>query len=82
LILKDLDVLYKHVLRLVRELLEMFPNLQSFIFQFYSIDRYSSFHVPYTDLNELIQLLNLDKISKKYQIKHIHNYFQFIKKEQ
>jgi hypothetical protein len=81
LILKDLDVLYKHVLRLIRELLQIFPNLQSFIFQFYSID-YSSFHVPYTDLNELIQLLNLDKISKKYQIKHIQNYFQFIKKSQ
>jgi hypothetical protein len=79
LILKDLDVLYKHVLRLIRELLEIFPNLQYFIFQFYSID-YSSSHIPYTDLTELIQLLNMDKISKKYQIKHIENYFQFIKK--
>jgi hypothetical protein len=79
--LKDLDDLYKHVLRLIRELLEMCKNLQYFIFQFYSIDRYSRSE-PFTDLTKMIQLLNMDKISKKYQIKHIQNYFQFIKKEQ
>jgi hypothetical protein len=79
--LKDLDDLYKHVLRLIRELLEMCKNLQYFIFQFYSIDRYSRSE-PFTYLTKMIQLLNMDKISKKYQIKHIQNYFQFIKKEQ
>jgi hypothetical protein len=78
--LKDLDDLYKHVLRLIRELLEMCKNLQYFIFQFYSIDRYSRSE-PFTDLTKMIQLLNMDKISKKYQIKHIQNYFQFIKKD-
>jgi hypothetical protein len=80
LYLKDLDDLYKHVLRLIRELLEIFKNLQYFIFQFYSTD-YNSYNRPYTDLTEFIQLLNVDRISKKYQIKHIYNYFQFIKKD-
>jgi hypothetical protein len=56
----------------------MCKNLQYFIFQFYSIDRYSRSE-PFTDLTKMIQLLNMDKISKKYQIKHIHNYFQFVK---
>jgi hypothetical protein len=81
LILKDLDDLYKHVLRLIRELLEIFKNLKYFVFQFYSINHYSPIHAPFTDLTKMIQLLNVDKISKKYQIKHIHNYFQFIKKD-
>jgi len=78
--LKDLDDLYKHVLRLIRELLEMCKNFQYFIFQFYAIDHYSRSE-PFTDLTKMIQLLNMDKISKKYQIKHIQNYFQFIKKD-
>jgi len=37
--------------------------------------------MPFTDLNKLIQLLNMDKISKKYQIKHTHNNFQFFKND-
>ncbi len=80
LILKDIDDLYKHVLRLIRELLETFKNLRSFIFEFYQMYDYPNF-MPFTDLNKLIQLLNMDKISKKYQIKHTHNYFQFFKND-
>jgi hypothetical protein len=80
LTLKDMDFIDQHVIRLAKELLEMFINLQSFIFHFYDMPRFPSI-VPFTDLNKTIQLLNMEKFTEIYQIKHIHNYLQFIKKE-
>jgi hypothetical protein len=68
------------VLRLVKEILEMFENLKFFIFHFYEINY--SVNEPFTDLNKLITLLNMDKISTNYQINHIYNHIQFVKKEQ
>lgn len=79
LLLKDVDDLYNYVLRLVKEILEIFKNLKSFIFHFYQIDNYSV-NEPFTDLNKMITLLNMDQISKKYQIKHIYHHLQFVKK--
>jgi hypothetical protein len=81
LLLKDVDDLYNYVLRLVKEILEIFKNLKSFTFHFYQIDNYSV-NQPFTDLNKLITLLNMDKISTNYQIKHIYHHLQFVKKEQ
>jgi hypothetical protein len=77
--LKNMDSIDQHIIRLVNELLEMFKNLQSFIFHFYHMPRFA-FLVPFTDLSKIIQLLNTDEISGKYQIKHIHNYLQPVKK--
>jgi hypothetical protein len=59
----------------------MFKNLKNLIFEFYQINFYSG-NVPFTDLNKMITLLNMDKISKKYQIKYSYNRIQFVKKEQ
>ncbi|CAF3867497.1 unnamed protein product [Rotaria sp. Silwood1] len=76
---RDLDYINEHTTRLVKELLTMFKNLQSFIFHFHHMSdflRMSSF----TDLSKIIQLLNMEKVSEKYQIKHIHNYLQFVRK--
>jgi hypothetical protein len=80
LLLKDVDDLYNYVLRLVKEILEMFKNLKFFIFNFYRINY--SFNEPFIELNKMITLLNMDKISKNYQIKHIYHHLQFVKKEQ
>ncbi len=78
--LKDINCIDQHVIRLIQELLEMFENLQSFIFHFYDTPRFPSI-VPFIDLNRTIQLLNMEEFAEIYQIKHIHNYLQFIKKE-
>jgi hypothetical protein len=72
--LQNMDCIDQYIIHLVQELSKMFKNLQSFIFHFYHIP-------PFTDLIKMIQLLNTDEISGKYQIKHIHNYLQFIRKE-
>jgi hypothetical protein len=69
----------QHVIRLAKELLEMFINLQSLIFHFYYMPRFPSL-IPFTDLSNMIQLLNTDEISGKYQIKHVHNYLQCVRK--
>jgi len=78
--LKDINCIDQHVIRLIQELLEMFINLQSFIFHFSYMPRFPSI-VPFIDLNKTIQLLNMEEFAEIYQIKHIHNYLQFIKKE-
>ncbi len=78
--LKKMDSIDQHVIRLVKELLEMFKNLQSFIFLFYHMPRFPSL-IPFTDLSKIIQLLNMEEFAEAYQMKHIHNYLQFIKKE-
>jgi hypothetical protein len=75
-----MDSIDQHVIRLVKELLEMFKNLQSFIFLFYHMPRFPSL-IPFTDLSKIIQLLNMEEFAEAYQMKHIHNYLQFIKKE-
>jgi hypothetical protein len=79
LTLKDIDSIDQLVIRLAKELSEIFQNLQSLIFHFYH-NRHLLSIVPFIDLNEMILLLNMDKISEKYQIKHIHNYLQLVKK--
>ncbi len=35
---------------------------------------------PFTDLNKTIKVFNMETISEKYQIKHKHNYLQFVRK--
>ncbi|UJR19843.1 hypothetical protein I4U23_022976 [Adineta vaga] len=79
LITTDVDDIYKYVLRLVRELLEMCRNLKSFLLNF---DQTVFFNqdMPFAGLEKMLQLLSMDRIAKKYQIKHIHNCFQFLKK--
>jgi len=77
--LDNMDCIDQHVTYLVKELLEMFKNLQSFIFHFYHMPRFPSI-VPFTDLSKMIQLLNMEEVSEKYQIKHSHNYLQFGRK--
>ncbi|CAF0947087.1 unnamed protein product [Adineta steineri] len=78
-ILHDVEDIYRHVLRLVREFLEMFKNLKSFIIEFHT--NFSNYNrIPFADLNKMIELLNMDRISQKYHMKHVYNYIQFIKK--
>jgi hypothetical protein len=78
LISREMDCVYEQVICLVKELLKLFENLQSFIFHFYHLLGFPSI-APFTDLSKMIQLLNMEKISEKYQIKHIRNYLQFVK---
>jgi hypothetical protein len=76
---KDLDYIDQHVIHLIKELFEMFKNLQSFIFHFYQMHEFP--HTgPINDLNNIIQLLNMEKVSEKYQIKQFQNYLQFVRK--
>ncbi|CAF4359610.1 unnamed protein product [Rotaria sp. Silwood2] len=76
---EDLNYINEYAIELVKELLEMFKNLQSFIFHFHHMPDFLRMN-PLTDLSKMIQLLNMEKVSKKYQIKHIHNYLQFFRK--
>jgi hypothetical protein len=73
--------MYQRVLRIVKELLEMFQNLQSFIFHFHQLSEFPRID-PFTDLNKMIKMLNWEKISEKYEIKHIYNNLQFVRKKQ
>ncbi|CAF2870291.1 unnamed protein product [Rotaria sp. Silwood2] len=76
---EDLNYINEYAIELAKELLEMFKNLQSFIFHFHHMPDFLRMN-PLTDLSKMIQLLNMEKVSKKYQIKHIHNYLQFFRK--
>ncbi len=78
---EDEDNMYQRVLRIVKELLEMFQNLQSFIFHFHQLSEFPRID-PFTDLNKMIKMLNWEKISEKYEIKHIYNNLQFVRKKQ
>jgi hypothetical protein len=76
----DCKYLHKVVKCLVKELLEMFINIRSFIFHFYDRLRSPS-RCLVSELNKTVQLLNMDEFAEIYQIKHIHHYLQFIRKQ-
>jgi hypothetical protein len=75
----DCDHLHEVVKCLVKELLKMFRNIQSFLFHFYDRLRSPSRSLVY-ELNQTVQLFNIDEFDEIYQIKHIQHYLQFIKK--
>jgi hypothetical protein len=76
----DCDYLHQVVKCLVKELLKMFRNIQSFLFHFYDRRRSPSRCLVY-ELNKTVQLFNMDEFDEIYQIKHIQHYLQFIKKQ-
>jgi hypothetical protein len=76
--LMNTDCIDQHVIHLVKELLKIFKNLQSFIFHFYHCPRFPS-TLPFTELSKTIQLLKREKFAEIYQIKHIHHYLQFVR---
>jgi hypothetical protein len=80
IMLEDMDGIDQYIIHLIKELIEMFIKLQSFIFHFYENSRFPSI-VPFIDLNKTIQFLNMEEFAEIYQIKHIHNYLQFIKRD-
>ena len=69
----DSNRLREAVQILLERFLEMFPNVESYIFHFPS--QYSP-----PNLNKIFQLLNQDQFIKIFQVKHIHCYFQLIRK--
>jgi len=73
------DDLHEHIQHHVKQLLEMFLNIQLLILQ---LQKSSSpdYAVPYDNLGKAIELLNMDEIfSKNYQIKHSFKYLELIK---
>jgi hypothetical protein len=80
IMLEDMDGIDQHIIHLIKELIEMFIKRQSFMFHFYENSRFPSI-VPFIDLNKTIQFLNMEEFAEIYQIKHIHNYLQFIKRD-
>jgi hypothetical protein len=75
----DCDYLHEVVKCLVKELLKMFSNIQSFLFHFYDCLRFPSRSLV-SELNKTVQLFNMDEFAEIYQIKHIQHYLQFIRK--
>ena len=78
-ILHNEDGIFQDVVRVLRELLEMSKSLQLITFYFYHLPRFPSI-LPYTELQKIIELFNMGKISEKYRIKHVQNYMQFVRK--
>jgi hypothetical protein len=76
----DCDYLHKVVKCLIEELLNMFINIQSFLFHFYERLRCPS-RCLVSELNKTIQLFNMNEFAEIYQIKHIQHYLQFIRKQ-
>jgi hypothetical protein len=76
----DCDYLHKVIKCLVKELLKMFINIQSFLFHFYDRLRAPS-RCLVSELNKTVPLLNMDEFAEIYQIKHIQHYLQFIRKQ-
>ena len=78
--LHEVRGIYQHVVRLLRELLEMSECLQAITFHFYHLPRFPSI-TPYTDLDKIIDLFNIGKMSERYHIRYIQNYMQFFRKK-
>jgi hypothetical protein len=76
----DCDYLHRLVKYLLKELLKMFRNIQSFIFYFYHHLRFP-FRSLVSELDKTVPLLNMDELAEIYQIKHIQHYLQFIRKK-
>jgi hypothetical protein len=76
----DCDYLHEVVKCLVKELLKMFSNIQSFLFHFYDRLRFPS-RCLVSELNKTIQLFNMDEFAEIYQINHIQHYLQFTRKQ-
>ena len=70
-----MDSIYENLKKTLEELLENFENIQTLRFQFYHIPR-----APYTDLSEMVLLFNMEKTAEIYQLRHVHNCLQFLRK--
>jgi hypothetical protein len=75
------DDLCANVLDPVKKILDIFKNSKTYIFHFYH-DGSHSLNKPYTYMNKIIALLNMDNNLENYHMKHSYNYLQLIKKEQ
>ena len=79
IILHEEKAVYLHIVHFVRELLEMFGCLPSITFHCYHLPRFPHI-VPYTELDQTIELLNMGRFATKYRIKHLRHYIQFVRK--
>lgn len=70
------------IVSLGKKLLDMFHNLQSFLLHFYFRDKQSLQVSAFINLSKNIELLQVDQIFEGYEIELLHNYLQFVTKEQ
>lgn len=81
IVIENVAVLWGNLFDFMKEILEVFENLKTFLFHFYD-ELHLDLRQLCLSLKKMFRSLNIQRNFENYRIKQNYNYLQLIKKEQ